>query len=59
MTRAKGDVWSRTGRATSCGQLGVIDPNCRAIALHMYEGLVKIIPIDANSGALSDTFDIR
>ena len=39
-------------------QIGVIDPECRMIALHMYDGALKIIPMDAK-GALKEAFNVR
>ncbi|CAN6454562.1 unnamed protein product [Victoria cruziana] len=41
ITRAMGDVSDRIGRPTDNGQIGIIDPDCRLIGLHLYDGLFK------------------
>ncbi|TYI38011.1 hypothetical protein ES332_A03G255300v1 [Gossypium tomentosum] len=58
ITRAMGDVSDRIGRPTDNGQIGVIDPDCRLIGLHLYDGLFKVIPFD-NKGQLKEAFNIR
>ncbi|KAE9461432.1 hypothetical protein C3L33_06662, partial [Rhododendron williamsianum] len=56
--RAMGDVSDRIGRPTDNGQIGIIDPDCRLIGLHLYDGLFKVIPFD-NKGQLKEAFNIR
>ncbi|KAL0407520.1 UNVERIFIED_CONTAM: DNA damage-binding protein 1 [Sesamum latifolium] len=58
ITRAMGDVSDRIGRPTDNGQIGIIDPDCRLIGLHLYDGLFKVIPFD-NKGQLKEAFNIR
>ncbi|XP_022954780.1 DNA damage-binding protein 1 [Cucurbita moschata] len=58
ITRAMGDVSDRIGRPTDSGQIGIIDPDCRLIGLHLYDGLFKVIPFD-NKGQLKEAFNIR
>ncbi|KAK9153316.1 hypothetical protein Sjap_000796 [Stephania japonica] len=58
VTRAMGDVSDRIGRPTDNGQIGIIDPDCRLIGLHLYDGLFKVIPFD-NRGQLKEAFNIR
>ncbi|CAM8886889.1 unnamed protein product [Rhodiola kirilowii] len=58
ITRAMGDVSDRIGRPTDNGQIGIIDPDCRMIGLHLYDGLFKVIPFD-NKGQLKEAFNIR
>jgi len=41
------------------GQIGIIDPDCRLIGLHLYDGLFKAIPMDPSTGQLQDAFNIR
>ncbi|XP_011011818.1 PREDICTED: DNA damage-binding protein 1a-like isoform X1 [Populus euphratica] len=53
-----GDVSDRIGRPTDNGQIGIIDPDCRLIGLHLYDGLFKVIPFD-NKGQLKEAFNIR
>ncbi|KAL6500624.1 DNA damage-binding protein 1a [Orobanche hederae] len=58
ITRAMGDVSDRIGRPTDNGQIGIVDPDCRLIGLHLYDGLFKVIPFD-NKGHLKEAFNIR
>ena len=39
-------------------QIGIIDPECRLIALNLFDGALKIIPMDAK-GALKEAFNVR
>lgn len=41
VTRANGDASDRVGRAVELGQRGIVDPACRLIGLHLYDGLFK------------------
>ncbi|KAG8385227.1 hypothetical protein BUALT_Bualt03G0020200 [Buddleja alternifolia] len=38
---AMGDVSDRIERPTDNGQIGIVDPDCRLIGLHLYDGLFK------------------
>ncbi|KAM0860241.1 hypothetical protein ACQ4PT_046665 [Festuca glaucescens] len=58
LTISVGDVSDRLGRPTDNGQIGIIDPDCRLIGLHLYDGLFNVIPFD-NRGQLKEAFDIR
>eukprot|EP00850_Spirogloea_muscicola_P009452 SM000053S17409 [mRNA] locus=s53:248703:257116:+ [translate_table: standard] len=58
VTKAMGDVSDRIGRPTVNGHIGIIDPDCRLIGLHLYDGLFKVIPIDSK-GQLKEAFNIR
>jgi hypothetical protein len=42
VTRAAGDVRDAIGRPVEAGQLAAVDPECRAIALHLYDGQLKV-----------------
>lgn len=42
LTRANGDVSDRVGRPCEAGQIGIIDPECRLIGLHLYDGYFKV-----------------
>lgn len=57
-TRASGDVSSRISKPADTGMLAFVDPDSRCIGLHMYDGLVKIIPITPN-GDFLEAFDVR
>ncbi|EGC39114.1 hypothetical protein DICPUDRAFT_86223 [Dictyostelium purpureum] len=46
VTKASGNAEDTIGRPTEAGQLGIIDPDGRLIALHLYEGLLKLINIE-------------
>jgi len=58
ITRANGDLRDRVGKAADIGQIGIIDPDCRLIGLHLFDGSFKVIPIDSK-GQLKEAFDIR
>lgn len=57
-TKASGDVQDTVGRDVDDGLRGLVDPQCRLIALHIYEGLVKAIPVDGR-GQLKEAFNMR
>jgi len=60
ITRAQGDVKDLIGRPADVGQIGVIDPECRLIGLHLYDGLIKIIPIDKEGRLLgTEVYNLR
>ena len=40
------------------GQLGIIDPDARAIVVHLYDGMVKVIPLDPQ-GMLQEAYNLR
>ena len=42
VTRANGDISDRVGRPCSNGQIGIVDPSCRVIGLHLYDGILKV-----------------
>ena len=42
MTAANGDVLDKVGRPVDAGMVGIVDPGCRMIGLHMYDGLFKV-----------------
>lgn len=45
VTRAKYNDVGRIGRPTETGQKTFIDPENRMIGLHLFEGIIKIIPM--------------
>eukprot|EP01114_Cavostelium_apophysatum_P022802 TRINITY_DN8377_c0_g1_i1.p1 TRINITY_DN8377_c0_g1~~TRINITY_DN8377_c0_g1_i1.p1 ORF type:complete len:965 (-),score=280.18 TRINITY_DN8377_c0_g1_i1:487-3381(-) len=57
-TKAVADVQDRNGRDADVGQIATIDPECRAIGLHLYDGLFKVIPAE-KTGALKEGFNLR
>ncbi len=42
VTRANGDIEDQVGRPCDNGQIGIVDPGCRMIGLHLYDGLFKV-----------------
>lgn len=42
VTRAQGDARDAVGRLADNGQLAVVDPECRLIGLHLYDGMLKV-----------------
>lgn len=42
VTRANGDIQDQVGRPCDNGQIGIVDPACRMIGLHLYDGLFKV-----------------
>ncbi|XP_065647466.1 DNA damage-binding protein 1 isoform X2 [Hydra vulgaris] len=59
ITKAYGDVQDKIGRPSDTGMIGIIDPQCRMIALHIYDGLLKVIPLDLGSNMELKAFNIR
>ncbi|ORX91440.1 DNA damage-binding protein 1-like protein [Basidiobolus meristosporus CBS 931.73] len=47
-TEANGDLKDLTGKPCESGQIGLIDPECRLIGMHLYQGLLKVIPIESD-----------
>lgn len=42
ITRAHGDVRDNIGHPSTNGQMVAIDPDGRVIAMHLYDGLIKV-----------------
>eukprot|EP01132_Coremiostelium_polycephalum_P003348 gene3348-4197_t len=60
VTKASGNAEDTIGRPTETGQIGITDPDGRLIALHLYEGLLKLIPIDKGPSPIQrDAFNLR
>ena len=49
----------RVCKPTEGRQIGMIDPDCKVIALHIYTGLLKIIPLELDSGEELKAFNVR
>ncbi|OQR96245.1 DNA damage-binding protein [Achlya hypogyna] len=58
VTRAHGNIRDTIGRMSDVLTSGNIDPDGRLIGMNLYEGYLKVIPMDA-TGKLSDAFNIR
>eukprot|EP00879_Flechtneria_rotunda_P007343 GHRR01007704.1.p1 GENE.GHRR01007704.1~~GHRR01007704.1.p1 ORF type:complete len:982 (+),score=309.67 GHRR01007704.1:155-3100(+) len=52
ITRACGDVKDAIGRPVEAGHLAAIDPDCRAIALHLYDGQLKVLQMEHDGTTL-------
>ncbi|KYR00793.1 UV-damaged DNA binding protein1 [Tieghemostelium lacteum] len=48
ITKLSGISEESTGRPSEPGQICIIDPQSKMIALHIYEGLLKVIPLSTN-----------
>ena len=58
ITLANGDLSDQIGRPSESGHIGIIDPACTMIGLHLYDGHFKIIPMDS-AGKFDQAFNIR
>ena len=47
------------GRPTTGGMLGVIDPQCSVMALHLYSGLLKVVPLKLDTEEELRAFNCR
>ena len=57
VTLATGNLKDKIARELDCGSCALVDPDYRMIAMSMYEGALKIIPIDGQT--LREAFNIR
>ncbi|XP_018018027.1 DNA damage-binding protein 1 [Hyalella azteca] len=58
ITRAHGNVADTNGKECESGMQAVIDPEARCIVLRLYEGLVKVIPLEESNTELL-AFNLR
>lgn len=49
----------RVGKSTSGRQVALVDPNCQAIVLHLYAGLLKVVPLQCDSDQPLKAFNLR
>jgi DNA damage-binding protein 1 len=56
-TRAYGDMSDRIGRPCESGHLGAVDPLCRLVGLHLYDGALKVLPLVG--GTFKEAFNVR
>ena len=59
VTVAKGTVEDSIGRQSDSGQIGILDPLNRCIALSLYDGMLKLIPILYSTGHLGEAYNVR
>ncbi|XP_037087603.1 DNA damage-binding protein 1-like [Pollicipes pollicipes] len=58
VTKVHGNVADRIGKPAETGIIGIIDPEARCIALRLYDGILKIIPLEKESSELK-AYNIR
>ncbi|EFC49032.1 damage-specific DNA binding protein 1 [Naegleria gruberi] len=58
-TLSSGSIDDPVGRRSESGSITTIDPLCRAVALSIYEGLLKIIPFENNKHQFKEAFNVR
>lgn len=59
VTKSNGDLRDRKGVMADFGQLVFMDPESRMIGLHLYRGMLKIIPVNPTTGALQDAINLK
>ena len=47
------------GKFTTGKEVALVDPQCKLIALHLYAGLLKIVPLELDAGKPLKAFNIR
>ncbi|KAL1129243.1 hypothetical protein AAG570_013772 [Ranatra chinensis] len=55
VTRAHGNIADRIGKVSESGIIAIIDPACRVIGLRLYDGLLKLIPLERENSELRAT----
>lgn len=59
ITRRSGNIADPASRPSEYGNIVIIDPSCKVIGLRLYDGLLKVIPIDKNRSGDLEAFNIR
>ena len=59
VTKANGDLSDRIGRPADSGPIAIMEPRCRLIGLHLYDGLFKVIPATPSGALDKEAFNIR
>jgi DNA damage-binding protein 1 len=59
ITVSSGSAQDCVGYPADCGVLAAVDPFCRMICLHIYNGVLKILPTNASTGQLSEAYNVR
>ena len=59
LTKANGDVSDRIGRPADSGPIAIIEPRCRLIGMHLYDGLFKVIRANQSGQFDGEAFNIR
>eukprot|EP00994_Dinema_validum_P003899 NODE_1914_length_812_cov_8.851900_g1514_i0.p1 GENE.NODE_1914_length_812_cov_8.851900_g1514_i0~~NODE_1914_length_812_cov_8.851900_g1514_i0.p1 ORF type:complete len:227 (-),score=27.34 NODE_1914_length_812_cov_8.851900_g1514_i0:93-773(-) len=60
-TRSNGELQDKIGRPVESGHIGAINSGSSIVALHLYEGLMKVIPIanTVQTCVFKDAFNLR
>nr|CAG4647642.1 EOG090X00HD [Moina brachiata] len=58
ITKVQGNVADKIGKPSETGILAIIDPDCRVIGLRLYDGNLKIIPLEKESSEIK-AYNIR
>lgn len=58
ITKVQGNVADKIGKPSETGILAIIDPDCRVIGLRLYDGNLKIIPLEKDSSEIK-AYNIR
>eukprot|EP01091_Cochliopodium_minus_P000594 TRINITY_DN1052_c0_g2_i2.p1 TRINITY_DN1052_c0_g2~~TRINITY_DN1052_c0_g2_i2.p1 ORF type:complete len:680 (-),score=176.68 TRINITY_DN1052_c0_g2_i2:1364-3403(-) len=58
ITTTNGDIKDRVGKPVDIGHIVIIDPSCSLILMHLYDRVLKILPIDENSN-FESTYNLR
>ena len=59
VTKANGDLSDRIGRPADSGPIAIMEPRCRLIGLHLYDGLFKVIQANPSGALDGEAFNIR
>jgi len=59
VTKANGDLADRIGRPADSGPIAIMEPRCRLIGLHLYDGLFKVIQANPSGALDGEAFNIR
>ncbi|GAM28062.1 hypothetical protein SAMD00019534_112380 [Acytostelium subglobosum LB1] len=59
ITVASGNAEGAIGRPAEAGQIGIVDPDCGLIGLHLYEGLLRVVPFNRETNKYGDSFIMR
>lgn len=61
-TLATGNLRDKCCRPADAGQLVAVDPHGRLVVMHLFQGLLKVIPVESKKGScpkLKDAFNLR
>ncbi|SPQ98347.1 DNA damage-binding protein 1 [Plasmodiophora brassicae] len=59
VTKASGSCADKIGRLTDNGLHAEVDPTCRVLAMHAYDGLLKVVPLSEGGTRFGTAFNMR